>query len=216
MRHTKPAAILIGLVLTSAMLCACNGAVGTPTPAGRAALQETTVASRFPAYQISVTSGGVRSPSRETSVTVYDLPEATERAGFNPSVPKSDSMAFQGAEARAISSTSNLYGGPSSLVLHYAPDVAVLIVPFSSEENALRIKASLFSSDAEDLYLKHADLSVGIKADYLARGRYKHPDGHFSTFRDSLVVWVDGSTYYLISSPTLPAPALLDLARSIY
>lgn len=216
MRHTKPAAILIGLLLASTMLSACNPPAGKGSPADGASVQRTTAVSRFPAHQISIKSGGVRSPSRESSVTVYDLPEATERAGFDPSVPKSDSLVFRGAEVRAIPPGSDMYGGSNSLVFHYEPDVAVLIVPFSSEEDALRIKASLFPSDAEQLYLKHADLSVGIKADYLTRGRYGHADGRFSTFSDSLVVWVDGSTYYLISSPTLPVSALLDLARSVY
>ena len=216
MRLTKPGAMLTGLLLVSAMLIACSTKADTRSPADRASVQGSTVATRFAAYQLPIKSGGGRSPSRETSVTVYDLPEATERAGFDPVVPKSNDLVFQGAELRAISAASNLYRGSSSLVLHYAPDVALLIVPFSSEENALRIKASLFSADAEQLYLKHADLSEGITADYLTRGNYEHPDGHISEWDASLVVWVDGSTYYWLSSPALPVPALLALARSVY
>jgi len=205
-----------GLAAVAAVIAVAALALAPGSPADRASVQGSAVATRFAAYQLPVKSGGGRSPSRVTSVTVYDLPEATKRAGFDPPIPKSNELVFQGAEVRAIPAASDLYGGSSSLVLHYEPDVALLIVPFSSEGNALKIKASLFSADAEQLYLKHADLSEGITADYLTRGNYEHPDGHFSEWDASLVVWVDGSTYYLLSSPTLPVPALLAVARSVY
>ena len=216
MRLAKPGAMLMGLLLVSAMLAACSTKAETRSPTDRGSVQGSAVATRFAAYQLPIDRGGRVTFSRETSVTVYDLPEATARAGFNPVVPKSNDLVFHGAEVRALSADSQRYRGSSSLVLHYAPDVALLIVPFSSEANALKIKASLFSADAEQLYLKHADLSEGITADYLTRGSYEHPDGHFSEWDASLVVWVDGSTYYLLSSPTLPVPALLAVARSVY
>ena len=205
-----------GLAAVAAVIAVAAFALAPGSPADRASVQGSAVAERFPAYQLPVKSGGDRSPSRVTSVTVYDLPEATARAGFNPVVPKSNDLIFHGAEVRALSADSQRYRGSSSLVLHYAPDVDLLIVPFSTEEKALEIKSSLFRPGAEEMYLKHADLSEGITADYLTRGRYPYPDGGFSTWRYSLVVWVDGSTYYLLSSPTLPVPALLALARSVY
>jgi len=222
MRLTKPGAMLTGLLLVSAMLIACSTKADTRSPADRASVQGSTVATRFAAYQLPIDRGGRLTFSREESVTVYDLPEATKRAEFNPAVPKSNDLVFQGAEVRAVPADSSPVRGfsslvlSSSLVLHYEPDVALLIVAFSSEENALRIKASLFSADAEQLYLTHADLSEGITADYLTRGNYEHPDGKVPGWDDSLVVWLDGSTYYLLSSPTLPVPTLLALARSVY
>ncbi len=216
MRLAKLGATFVGLLLVSAILSGCSSTAETRPPNDRVSVQGSRAAKRFPAYQLPITRGGALSFSRVESVTVYDLPEATERAGFDPAVPKSDELVFQGAQVRAIPADSNLYQGSSSLVLHYKPDVRLLIVPFSSESNALRIRASLFSADAGGLYLKHADLSEGITADYLTRGEYERPDGKVSGWDDSLVVWVDGSTYYSIASPTLPVSELLNLARSVY